>query len=342
MDPVRPDVDVIAVRERSLHEGAVLGLPGRREPSDDRRRQPRCRSEEPFESRSEVPGRQAVQVEQGQHLGDLRGLAAPRRDDRGLELRPLVGLGVDPTILHARRADPDRSRDGGDHPRPGVAVARDEPVPRLVTFAGQLRDVGVDLGLQGRGEHPLCSLAEDLVQHRPAVRDGGLFVHYAQHRRSFLADVPPSALVCSQRGRYVASPNGWAIHNFKSYLSPSANERLLCDVLGLIDVPDATTTYRQRVTVCGAHLVLRTRQRRPSERIRRGPRRVAPGSFAARPLCLHSPSSVRCACVGPGTTRVCAMGAAVDARRVQRVIAAPLELSEVVVAGQWLAPLQSR
>ena len=43
--------------------------------------------------------------------------------------------------------------------------------------------------------------------------------HYAQHWRSFLAGAPPPALVSFQRGRYVAPPNGWVIHNFRSYLT---------------------------------------------------------------------------------------------------------------------------
>ena len=34
--PVDPDVDVAPVREAALHEGAVLGLPGRRQPGNHR------------------------------------------------------------------------------------------------------------------------------------------------------------------------------------------------------------------------------------------------------------------------------------------------------------------
>jgi hypothetical protein len=64
-----------------------------------------------------------------------------------------------------------------------------------VALVGELGEIRVDLGFKRRGEHRLGTFAADLVQHRPPVRDGGLFVHYAQHWRSFLADVPPSALV---------------------------------------------------------------------------------------------------------------------------------------------------
>ena len=62
-----------------------------------------------------------------------------------------------------------------------MAVAGHESVTILVAFTDELGDVRVDLGLERRGEHLLRSLATDLVQHRPAVRDGVFFVHYAQH-----------------------------------------------------------------------------------------------------------------------------------------------------------------
>jgi len=63
----------------------------------------RLRAEEALERRREVAGRQPVQVESGQHLGDLRRPAAPRRDDLGLELGLLACLLV-PVSSSTRRS----------------------------------------------------------------------------------------------------------------------------------------------------------------------------------------------------------------------------------------------
>jgi hypothetical protein len=59
----------------------VLPLPG--QPGHGRRREPGRAAEEVLQRRDKVAGRQAVQIEQRQRLGDLRRLAAPRRKDLG-------------------------------------------------------------------------------------------------------------------------------------------------------------------------------------------------------------------------------------------------------------------
>lgn len=66
-------------------------------------------AEELLECGHEVAGGQAVQVEQGQHLADLRGLAAPRRQDRGGEPLVLAGGLVDALVVHPQRLHLDRS-----------------------------------------------------------------------------------------------------------------------------------------------------------------------------------------------------------------------------------------
>jgi hypothetical protein len=85
VDDVGPDVDVVAGGQIALAERLVVGLPLLGEAGDPRRRQPGRRPQELLECGHEVARRQAVEIEQGQHLADLRGLAAPRRQDRGGE-----------------------------------------------------------------------------------------------------------------------------------------------------------------------------------------------------------------------------------------------------------------
>jgi hypothetical protein len=126
---------------------------------------------------------------------------------------------VDTTVVHPRCFDLDRTGHGLDLASSGVAVSRHEPVPVLVALVSELGEIRVDLGLQGRGEHRPCPFTADLVQAKATFRARLVVVHYAQHRRPFLAGaLTPAARLGFQRGRYVAPPGEWVIHNFRSYL----------------------------------------------------------------------------------------------------------------------------
>ena len=125
-----------------------------------------------------------MQVEQGQHLGDLRGLAAPRRQDRRGEPAALARRRVHAPVVHPRGLDLDRTGGGGDLPGLVVAVADDQAAAALVAFLGQLGDIGVDFGLKGCGEHAPGALADDVVD-QGAVSHGGVVIHYGEHGRAF-------------------------------------------------------------------------------------------------------------------------------------------------------------
>jgi hypothetical protein len=90
----------------------------------------------------EVLRREPVQVQQRQHLLDLRGLARPRRQDRRREPLPLAGFRVNPLVVHPRRMHLDRARGGGHLARLVIAVAHHQPMPVLVAFVGELGAVG--------------------------------------------------------------------------------------------------------------------------------------------------------------------------------------------------------
>ena len=181
VDPVRPHVHVVTVGEVTLAEGLVVGLPGGDQPGDDRRRQPRRGAEERLQGGREVAGRQAVQVQQRQHLGHLGALAAPRRQDHRPEPRPLAGHRIDAAVIHPRRADPDRPGHGQDLALAGVAIADHQPAATLVPLGGMRGQVGVDLGLQGGGEHPPGALAGQLVQVGVQLGTHRLVSNYTQH-----------------------------------------------------------------------------------------------------------------------------------------------------------------
>jgi hypothetical protein len=75
------------------------------------------------------------------------------------------------------------------------AVAHHQPPAVLVALAGELGDVGVDLGLQRLGQHPPGTVADDLVDQR--------------HRRRSAAAAPPphawSSLLLDSSGTTVST-----------------------------------------------------------------------------------------------------------------------------------------
>lgn len=113
-----------------------------------------------------------MQVQQRQYLGDLRGLAAPCRQNHRREPLPLAGGRVDASVVDPRRADLDRAGGGQDLACLGVAVAHDQPPAAVVELIGVPGNVGGDLGLQRRGEHPPRTVVDDLIDQRPACSRG--------------------------------------------------------------------------------------------------------------------------------------------------------------------------
>ena len=214
MDSVNPHVHEVAISERLVHERALLVLPLGREPGDHRRRQPGRGTKEPLQGRHEVTARHPMQIQERQHLGHLRGLAAPRRHDRALEPHALARLRIGPPVVDARGADLDPARHRRHRARVRVPIADHQPTAVDADLVGQRLDVAVGLGFQRRRQHAARALAADLVQRRAQLRARGFVTYYLQHRRSFLAGIAVPAALVGQVGRYAAPSNGPAIHNF--------------------------------------------------------------------------------------------------------------------------------
>jgi len=175
VDAVRPQVDEVHSGQIAGGEGALLGLPRLGQLRDHRRRQPGRGAEELAQGRGEVPGREPMQVQQRQYLGDLRGLAAPGGQDRRAEPLTFAGVGVGAAVVDPWCGHLDRAGAGEDFARLVAAVTHDQAVAVLVELGGEPRDVGVDLGLQGFGEHPPGAIADNLVdQRRRAIRRAGV------------------------------------------------------------------------------------------------------------------------------------------------------------------------
>ena len=191
MHPVGPHVHVVDLGQVAAGEAFRLVLPLGRQAGDHRRRQTGRGAKELLQGRGEILGAHPVQVHQRQHLGHLRRPAGPRRDDRGPETAPLTCGLVDPAVIHPRRHHLDRPCPGHDVAGLGVAVADHQPAPVLVDLVDQPRHIRIDLGLQRRGQHPPGPLTDQLIQGRTHLRARLVVSYYSQHRRSFLAGVPP-------------------------------------------------------------------------------------------------------------------------------------------------------
>jgi hypothetical protein len=134
---VGPDVDVVGARQVAILEGGVISLPLRGQPRHRRRGQAGRGAEELLERGHEVAGGQTMQVKQRQHLADLRGLAAPRRQDRRGEPPTLATPLVNALVVDARRLDLDRPGGSGDLPRLVKAVAHHQATARRVALISQ-------------------------------------------------------------------------------------------------------------------------------------------------------------------------------------------------------------
>src|SRR5262249_22446079 len=84
-------------------------------------------------------------------------------------------------VVHAGLADGEGTERGLKLPGREVAVSNHHPAAGAVPELGEVPDVGLDLGLDGLGEHPAGSLPEDLGQG--ILRGGGSTV--GQNSRTF-------------------------------------------------------------------------------------------------------------------------------------------------------------
>ena len=157
---------------------------------------PAAEPKNPSSAGAKSPARHAVQVHQRQHLGHLRALAAPRRQDHAAEPEPLAG------VRSTRRSFTLGARRPRSHPRrsgscagPACPLRTTSRWPRSSPLAGQRGDVGIHLGLQRGGQHPAGTLADHLVQVAGAARP-------APRRRSLLST---SAFLPRRRCRAGAS-----------------------------------------------------------------------------------------------------------------------------------------
>ena len=132
-----------------------------------------------------------MQVQQRQHLGHLRGLAGPRRQDRRREPLALSRRLVDALVVDPRLTHRHRSRRRADLPFSVVAVADHQPMTGLVDLVRECLDVRGDLGLQRCRQHRPGTVAHQLVQQRPTHPSRGvllglvLLLDYRGHRRTF-------------------------------------------------------------------------------------------------------------------------------------------------------------
>ena len=157
-----------------------------------------------------------MQVQQREHLGDLRALAAPRRQDHRPEPVPLTAGRVDPAVVHPRGRHRHRASASHNHALAGVAVTPDQAMASLIDLACVRGDVGRNLLLERNSKHPPGTLTNQLVEIDVELR-AALLPHYTQPR-----GVPSSSAVARRRlrlvgqaGRYAALSSEKPIHNFR-------------------------------------------------------------------------------------------------------------------------------
>jgi hypothetical protein len=107
-----------------------------------------------------------MQIQQRQHLGHLRGLARPRRQDRRGKPLPLTGIRVHPAVVDPRRGHRHRTRRGQHLTFMVIPIAHHQTPAVLINLIGELLHIGAELGLQRRRQHLPRTVADDLVKQR--------------------------------------------------------------------------------------------------------------------------------------------------------------------------------
>src|SRR2546422_86079 len=171
---VRPEIDVVAVRQVPAAEGFVLRGPRLRQPEDRARRQAgRVRPEQGRQRLAEVTRRQAVQIEQRQDTLHPRRPPDVRRQDRA---RELLAPAVDHApIVHAGRGYGQRAHSRRHRARARRPVAYNECVPHGVSLVPKARHIVLDFDLQRGGDHALRPGARQVIERRP---DQGLLRYF--------------------------------------------------------------------------------------------------------------------------------------------------------------------
>jgi hypothetical protein len=131
-----------------------------------------------------------MQVQQRQHLGHLRRLARPGRQDRRRKPAPLASHHVEALVIDPRGAHR-HPAGGGEHgPFLVAAIAHHQSMPVVIDLVDELGDIGRNLGLQRRRQHLAGTIADDLIEQRPprtkiVVVGGFGIVNYREHGRTF-------------------------------------------------------------------------------------------------------------------------------------------------------------
>ena len=172
VDAVGPQVDVVHTGQIPVGERAGLVLPLRGQPGDRRRGQPGAGAEELLQRRHEVREDRPCRYSSGSTsviFGDLRHHAGRIAEEN----RCRSPVSSSTRLSLTRGATTSTAPGRGQHlPRLVVAVAHHQPAAVLVELVGERGDVGGDLGLQRRGQHPPGTLAHDLVDQRPPTDAG--------------------------------------------------------------------------------------------------------------------------------------------------------------------------
>jgi hypothetical protein len=167
MDAVDEQVRVAAEPEVALAEPIVVGLPLLTQPADRRGRQPGgVLAEQVLQRRPEVTRREPAQVQDRQHLGDLRRPPRVRRQDLRGEPDALARLLAGALVVHARRPNRHRARADRHLALASAPVANHQPTTVLVELVDEPSNVVVGLRAQPRRDHPASSFASQLIQRQ--------------------------------------------------------------------------------------------------------------------------------------------------------------------------------
>jgi hypothetical protein len=198
---VGPQIDVVNLAEITLLEGSPFDDPLTREPLDGRGAQSSLAAEKLGERWLKVLGRDAAQVQDWQDFGDFWRAARPGRQDGAGETAAL------PSIVNTWRLNLQFAGGRRYLPRLADAIADDQGVPICVAMVGVLRDILIDLSLQGWQQHAAGTLAHNCIEIDPKrVLFAMVRSDYAQHAAYLFVDSLSAIRLHNQEGTPRSSP----------------------------------------------------------------------------------------------------------------------------------------
>jgi len=165
MNAISPEVNVVLVRQRTLRPISPFVPPAVLQPNNISRRQPfGVRAQQALQGLGEVACADAFEIEPGYQLLDTPGSSQIRRQNLAGEAYGLT-IFIDSFVIDAGLVNLDSTDTRLNRPARQISISHNQPVSASISQTLAVGDVLCHFVLNGRSQHLLCSLPENIRQN---------------------------------------------------------------------------------------------------------------------------------------------------------------------------------